>query len=112
MSVTQAAVDKFKNDKDFEWIDAMDIFTQSLDAMFLDSSLSTLYNTFRYSSSVGDMVASIPLRTIDASLPNFVTTISSVFKKYDIKLHKGTLGRIEKMGVELVPFLDRWYPLK
>ena len=88
----------------------LDILTETFDSMFMDSTIETLYNTFRYNNGTGDLIMSIPLRIIDNMLPNFLATISAVTRKYDIKYSEGTLGKIQKMAYDLVPFLDRATP--
>lgn len=90
----------------------MDVLVSTLDSMFMDSSIQTLYDTFRWSSGVGDLITSIPMKTIDMLLPNLLTTIVSISKNYNIQYSEGFLGKLEKMAYQLVPFMDRFAPNK
>ena len=88
----------------------MDVLVATLDSMFMDSSLQTLYDTFRYSNGVGDLITSIPMKSIDMLLPNFLITTVALSKNYDIQYSEGFLGKLEKMAYKLVPFIDRVTP--
>ena len=108
MTMAGSAIDFFKDDdKAFEKF--TDIFVNTLDSMVLDSTISDLYNTFRYSGSAAETLMEIPYRTLDMSIPNFIKTFSSMTRKYNVKYSDGILGKIEKLGTNLVPFLDRQF---
>ena len=107
MSVTRSIMDASKGDKDVNFVD---IFASALDVMFADSVFTDLYNTFRYNDGVGDLFLCLPEKVLNAFVPNFFKTISSITNKYKVKYNAGILGKIEKLAVNTVPFLAYAFP--
>jgi hypothetical protein len=108
MTLAGSAIDFFKDD-DKSFMKFMDIFVNTLDSMVLDSTIADLYNTFRYSGSVGNTLLEIPYKSLEITIPNFLKTFASMTRKYDVKYSEGVLGKIEKLGTNIIPFLDREY---
>lgn len=84
--------------------------SDSLDAMFNDSTFSELFNTFRYSNSFGDWLINQPYAFLNTFIPNFVKTLSSIANKYNVKYSNGLLGKIEKLAVNAIPGLAYAFP--
>ena len=107
MSMTKSIMDAFDEDSDTNFVD---VFANTLDAMFMDSTIADLYNTFRYSEGVGDLFLCLPEKTLNAFIPNFFKSLSSMANKYKIKYDAGILGKVEKMAVDTIPFLAYAFP--
>ena len=107
MSMTKSIMDAFDEDSDTNFVD---VFANTLDAMFMDSTIADLYNTFRYSEGVGDLFLCLPEKTLSAFVPNFLKSLSSMANKYKIKYDAGILGKVEKMAVNTIPFLAYAFP--
>jgi hypothetical protein len=93
--------------KDGNWIAAIG---DTLDTMFLDSTFSDLFNSFRYSDSFGDWLSAQPFSFLEMFVPNFFKTLSSVVSAHKIKYSSGILGKIEKLIVQAIPGLSYAFP--
>jgi len=88
----------------------IDIFSETLDNMFMDSTFSDVFNTVRYNRSLGDYMAYIPYNMLNMSIPNFIKVFSSVSNKYGVVYSSGVKGKIEKLLVQSIPFLANAFP--
>ena len=93
--------------KDKDWLS---VLSATLDAMFIDSSMSDMYNSFRYSTSFGDWLLSQPFAFLNQMIPNFLKTFTSIATKYKIKYSSGILGKIEKLALSTIPGLAYAFP--
>ena len=83
----------------------MKVLSNSLNTMFEESTFSDMFNTFRYSNSLGDYLTEVPLSIVGMFVPNFIKTVGNTFKKYNITYSSGLKGRMEKFAVQtFAPF--------
>jgi hypothetical protein len=87
-----------------------DVAIAALDQMFMDSSLSSFFNTFRYSQSVGDWIAYQPYSMLNMMIPNFVKTVSSLVTPYEVNYSDGILGKLERLAVNAIPSVSYAFP--
>ena len=87
-----------------------DILNETIDILFEDSLFSSLFNTFRYNSSVADMFTSMPYDILSAFIPNFVKTFSSITYGHKVSYSKGILGKFERLAVNAIPGLVYAFP--
>lgn len=73
-----------------------------LDQMFNDSTITGLFDSFRYSSSVGDYLINIPFNSMLMFIPNMLKMITAT-NKYRVMYEKGIIGKFEKVLVQLIP---------
>ena len=73
-----------------------------LDQMFNDSTITGLFDSFRYSSSVGDYLTNIPFNSMLMFIPNMLKMITAT-NKYRVMYEKGIIGKFEKVLVQLIP---------
>ena len=90
--------------------DWLKVLSASLDTLFADSTLSDVYNTFRYSTSFGDWLLSQPFAFLNQMIPNFLKTFTSIATKYKVKYSSGVLGKIEKLALSTIPGLAYAFP--
>lgn len=82
------------------------MFATALGTMLEESTLSDLYNTFRYANSFGDtLVDMFVFDKLNMFIPNFVKQIASIANVYKVKYSKGILGKFEYAAVSSIPFL-------
>lgn len=81
-----------------------------LDTMFLDSTFTDLFNSFRYSENFGEWLRDQPFSIISMFIPNFLKTLASVSNKYKIQYSKGILGKFEKIAVQSIPGIAYAFP--
>ena len=96
VSIAQTCVDS-KNG--FNWDLFIDITSNALDTMFMNSAFSDLFNSFRGFEQFSDYLLSIPADIPGMMVPNFVKSISSLFKRYDVKYNSGIKGQLERFAV-------------
>lgn len=95
--------------KDIDWMSAI---VNTLDVMMLDSAFSEIYNSFRYSTSFADWLIEQPFNFLNAFVPNFIKTFSSVSNVYKIQYSKGILGKLELFAVNSIPGLAYAFPTR
>lgn len=93
--------------RDKNWFSAMG---DTLDAMFLDSTFSDMFNSFRYSENFGEWLLNQPYGFLQMFIPNFVKTFSSIANKYKVKYTPGILGNFERLAVSAIPGLAYAFP--
>lgn len=76
-----------------------------LDQMFIDSTLSNMYNTIRQSRGFGDYMMSIPLNMISNFIPNIISAVVSPTNVYKTKYDSGIIGKLERIAVKALPSL-------
>lgn len=82
------------------------MFATALGTMLEESTLSDLYNSFRYANSFGDALADMfVFDKLSMFVPNFVKQIASIANVYKVKYSKGILGKFEYAAVSSIPFL-------
>lgn len=82
------------------------MFATALGTMLEESTLSDLYNTFRYTNSFGDALADMfVFDKLNMFIPNFVKQIANIANIYKVKYSKGILGKFEYAAVSSIPFL-------
>jgi len=82
----------------------------TLDAMFMDSTFASLFNSFRYSDTFGEWVMNQPFTFLNSYIPNFVKTFSTIANKYKVKYSSGFKGKIERFIVNAIPGLAYAFP--
>lgn len=87
-----------------------DIVAAALDQMFMDSTFSDFFNTFRYSENFGDWLTYQPVSMLNMMIPNFFKTISTVTMPYQVKYSDGVIGKIERLAVNALPGLFLLFP--
>ena len=80
-----------------------------LDQMFNDSTITGLFDSFRYSSSVGDYLTNIPFNSMLMFIPNMLKMITAT-NKYRVMYEKGIIGKFEKVLVQLIPSVSYALP--
>lgn len=73
-----------------------------LDQMFNDSTITGLFDSFRYSSSVGDYLTNIPFNSMLMFIPNMLKMVTAT-NKYRVMYEKGIIGKFEKVLVQMIP---------
>ncbi len=73
-----------------------------LDQMFNDSTITGLFDSFRYSSSVGDYLTNIPFNSMLMFIPNMLKMVTAT-NKYRVMYEKGVIGKFEKVLVQMIP---------
>lgn len=87
-----------------------DIVAAALDQMFMDSTFSDFFNTFRYSENFGDWLTYQPVSMLNMMIPNFFKTISAVTTPYQVKYSDGVIGKIGRLAVNALPGLFLLFP--
>lgn len=87
-----------------------DIVAATLDQMFIDSTFSDFFNTFRYSENFGDWLTYQPVSMLNMMVPNFFKTISTITTPYQVKYNDGIIGKIERLAVNALPGLFLLFP--
>lgn len=93
--------------KEGNWMAAIG---DTLDTMFMDSTFSEVFNTFRYSDSFGDWLVNQPFAFLKMFIPNFLKTLSSISYGHKVKYDTGLLGKIEQLAVQAIPGLVYVFP--
>lgn len=87
-----------------------DVVAAALDQMFIDSTFSDFFNTFRYSENFGDWLTYQPVSMLNMMVPNFFKTISTITTPYQVKYNDGIIGKIERLAVNALPGLFLLFP--
>lgn len=102
MSIAQTFMDRKEG---FKYQTFIDIVSNALNVMFLDSSFADLFNSFRSVDTFADYLLNSPTNVAGMFVPNFIKTLSSLFKKYNVKYSSGLLGQMERFAVNsFAPF--------
>ena len=100
-----AIASNVKNDSDF-W----DLCGNVLDVMFLDSTFTDMFNSFRYSETFGEWLRDQPFDILTMFVPNFLKTFTSMTYGHKVQYSKGLLGKFEKIAVQSIPGLVYAFP--
>lgn len=87
-----------------------DVIAAALDQMFIDSTFSDFFNTFRYSQNFGDWLTYQPVSMLNMMIPNFLKVTSALSTPYQVKYSDGILGKIERLAVNALPGLSYAFP--
>lgn len=81
-----------------------------LDTMFLDSTFTDLFNSFRYSETFGAWLRDQPFDIISMFIPNFLKTLTSMTYGHKVQYSKGILGKFEQIAVQSIPGIAYAFP--
>lgn len=114
ITVTSSIVNSIQKSKNGEEVNVADelwsIFKTTLDATFADSTLDDVVGTFRYSSSVGDWVSSMPFTIVGMLVPNFLKQLMAFAPTKSVQYNTGIQGKLEKMVMQNLPVLAYAFP--
>ena len=74
-----------------------------LDTMFLDSTFTDVFNSFRYSETFGDWLRDQPFSILSMFIPNMLKVLTSVTYGHKVQYSKGILGKFERIAAQSVP---------
>lgn len=74
-----------------------------LDVMFLDSTFTDAFNSFRYSETFGDWLRDQPFSILSMFIPNMLKVLTSVTYGHKVQYSKGILGKFERIAAQSVP---------
>ena len=74
-----------------------------LDVMFLDSTFTDLFNSFRYSETFGDWLRDQPFSILSMFIPNMLKVLTSTTYGHKVQYSKGILGKLERIAAQSVP---------
>lgn len=85
------------------------IVQQTVNTLFEDSLYTSILNMFRYNGTdtYSNVKAYLTYNLPSMFIPSALKTFASIAKKYDVQYSQGLLGKIEKLAVNSIPFLDR-----
>lgn len=89
----------------FKGTDPWSFIGNALDTMFLDSTFTEVFNSFRYSDSFGEWLRDQPFDILNMFVPNFLKTLTSLTYGHKVQYDKGLLGKLEKIAAQSVPGL-------
>jgi hypothetical protein len=93
--------------KDGNW---SSVIGDTLDTLFLDSIFSDVFNTFRYSTSLGEWLTEQPFAFLQMFVPNFIKTLTSISYGHKVKYSSGIQGKLEQLGIQSIPGLAYLFP--
>lgn len=86
-------------------VDAVaDIFTQTFNTMFEDSTFASMWNTFRWTDGIGESITLAPYTMLNMMIPNFVKTLTATSMAYKVSYSGGILNKIERLGASIAPW--------
>lgn len=74
-----------------------------LDTMFLDSTFTDMFNSFRYSETFGDWLRDQPFSILSMFIPNMLKVLTSATYGHKVQYSKGILGKLERIAAQSVP---------
>ena len=74
-----------------------------LDVMFLDSTFTDMFNSFRYSETFGDWLRDQPFSILSMFIPNMLKVLTSTTYGHKVQYSKGILGKLERIAAQSVP---------
>lgn len=74
-----------------------------LDTMFLDSTFTDMFNSFRYSETFGDWLRDQPFSILSMFIPNMLKVLTSTTYGHKVQYSKGILGKLERIAAQSVP---------
>lgn len=74
-----------------------------LDVMFLDSTFTEMFNSFRYSETFGDWLRDQPFSILSMLIPNMLKVLTSTTYGHKVQYSKGILGKLERIAAQSVP---------
>ena len=77
----------------------------TLNQMFIDSTLSNMYNTIRQTQGFGDFAMTLPTNILSNFIPNIINAVVSPTNVYRTKYESGTVGQLERILLKMVPSL-------
>lgn len=75
----------------------------TLDVMFLDSTFTDLFNSFRYSETFGDWLRDQPFSILSMFIPNMLKVLTSTTYGHKVQYSKGILGKLERIAAQSIP---------
>ena len=83
--------------------DVWSLIGNSLDTMFLDSTFTDLFNSFRYSETFGEWLREQPFDILSMFIPNLFKTLASMTYGHKVQYSKGIQGKFEMIGAQSIP---------
>lgn len=74
-----------------------------LDTMFLDSTFTDVFNSFRYSETFGDWLRDQPFSILSMFIPNMLKVLTSTTYGHKVQYSKGILGKLERIAAQSIP---------
>lgn len=74
-----------------------------LDVMFLDSTFTDMFNSFRYSETFGDWLRDQPFSILSMFIPNMLKVLTSTTYSHKVQYSKGILGKLERIAAQSIP---------
>lgn len=74
-----------------------------LDTMFLDSTFTDMFNSFRYSETFGDWLRDQPFSILSMFIPNMLKVLTSTTYGHKVQYSKGILGKLERIAAQSIP---------
>lgn len=74
-----------------------------LDVMFLDSTFTDMFNSFRYSETFGDWLRDQPFSILSMFIPNMLKVLTSTTYGHKVQYSKGILGKLERIAAQSIP---------
>ena len=90
--------------------DVWSVVGNVLDTMFLDSTFTDLFNSFRYSETFGEWLRDQPFDIVSMFIPNFLKTLTSMTYGHKVQYSKGILGKLEQIVVQSIPGVVYSFP--
>ena len=85
-------------------------FTASLNAMFMDSTFSDIFDMMSKKETLADIIMSKPADIAAAFIPNLLRTAMSYSTTVQTQYSKGVLGQIERSAVKFIPLIAYGLP--
>lgn len=85
-------------------------FTASLNAMFMDSTFSDIFDLMSKKDTLADIIISKPAYIAATFIPNLLRTAMSYSTTVQTQYDKGVLGYFERMAVKFIPLIAYGLP--
>lgn len=85
-------------------------FTASLNAMFMDSTFSDVFDMMSKKETLADIIMSKPADIAATFIPNLLRTAMSYSTTVQTQYSKGVLGQIERAAVKFIPLIAYGLP--
>lgn len=87
-----------------------DLCVATLDQMFMDSTFSDVFNTFRYNDTFGEFLTYQAYALPNMLIPNFLKMLSSMAEPHDIQFNPGIVGKLQRLASNAIPGLSHGLP--
>lgn len=100
-----ALAGSFKNGDAFD-----DVCIAALDQLFMDSTFSDVFNTFRYNETFGEFLMYQTYALPNMLVPNFLKTVIKISTVYEVQYSDGFLRNVERFAAKNLPGLAYFMP--